>query len=90
MSGRRYQATDLTTKGHRCQFTIAGLSGRDGKPLVLRGFLLTHTRGELAGMFESGGRWFGFYAVKYKPDSQVTGSSAPSAAVKVGLPALVR
>jgi len=77
MSGHSFEVTDFTTEGNRCQFVIGGLSGKDGRPLLLRGFLLTHTKAELVGTFQVGGRTLGFYATKYKLDSDPTSSRNP-------------
>jgi len=88
MRGRRFQVTNFSAEGYRCEFTIAGLSGKDGAPLTLNGFLLTHTRAELAGTFRAGGRPYGFYAVKYKPESQVIKRGAPLPSAKSPLPVL--
>jgi hypothetical protein len=77
MNGRRFEVTDFSAEGYRCAFTIAGLSGKDGRPFLLNGFLLTHTRAGLVGTFQAGGRPLGFYAVKYKPEAEVMRPSTP-------------
>jgi len=70
MTGRRFNITGFVTEGYRFEFAVPSLRPGQSPPPTLNGYLLTHTKDAIAGTFKAGGKTYGFYAVKYKSDSE--------------------